>query len=131
VMTEGDKIILTPTYYVFKMYQLHQDARLLQAFHEMNNDLNYTVSEKDNNYIVSVCNVNPDKAHELTLTLPKAIGDITYTKCLNPAEMNAHNDLDHPDAVVDKDYADYTVTGNELKMNLDPREIVTMKLPIK
>ena len=35
----------------------------------MNNDLNYTVSEKDNNYIVSVCNVNPDKAHELTLTL--------------------------------------------------------------
>lgn len=26
VLTEGDEIVLTPTYHVFRMYNVHQDA---------------------------------------------------------------------------------------------------------
>ena len=29
ILTEGDKIILTPTYHIFKMYKVHQDAQLV------------------------------------------------------------------------------------------------------
>lgn len=32
ILTEGDKMVLTPTYHVFKMYQEHQEATLLESF---------------------------------------------------------------------------------------------------
>ncbi len=31
ILTEGEKILLTPTYHVFKMYNEHQDAQLLES----------------------------------------------------------------------------------------------------
>ena len=34
VLTEGDKMVLTPTYHVFDLYKDHQDATLLGAFVE-------------------------------------------------------------------------------------------------
>jgi len=30
-LTEGDKMLLTPTYHVFDMFQVHQDATLLET----------------------------------------------------------------------------------------------------
>lgn len=131
VMTVGEKIILTPTYYVFKMFQAHQDATLLDAFHESNNDLNYTISKKDQHYIISVCNVSPDKPHDLTVTLPSQFEKATSAKCLNSQQMNAHNDVDHPDVVTDKDFSTYTVDGKSIRMDLAPMEIVVLELPIK
>lgn len=131
IMTTDDKIVLTPTYYVFKLFQEQQDARLLSAFHESNNDLNYTVAEKNHQYIISVCNVSPDKPHQLALTLPHAFGAATMARCLTNDQMNAHNDIEHPNAVVDQDFTTYTTTGNELQLRLAPMEIVTMKVPIQ
>ena len=29
ILTEGDKMVLTPTYHVFEMYQVHHDATFL------------------------------------------------------------------------------------------------------
>ncbi|MCW3778147.1 alpha-N-arabinofuranosidase [Levilactobacillus namurensis] len=131
IMTDGSQIVLTPTYYVFKMFKLHQDSRLLAAFHEVNNDLNYTVSEKNHEYIISVCNVNPEKNHDLTLTLPQSLGQTTYAKCLSSSQMNAHNDVAHPDVVTDQDFTGFKVMDHDLKLNLEPMEIVTLKFPIK
>ena len=34
ILTEGDKMVLTPTYHVYDMYQGHQDATLLGSFVE-------------------------------------------------------------------------------------------------
>ncbi|MDE7262685.1 MAG: alpha-N-arabinofuranosidase [Oscillospiraceae bacterium] len=34
VLTEGDKMLLTPTYHVFEMYRKHQDARHLESYVE-------------------------------------------------------------------------------------------------
>ena len=31
ILTEGEKMLLTPTYHVFKMYRCHQDAELLHS----------------------------------------------------------------------------------------------------
>lgn len=32
ILTEGDKMLLTPTYHVFDLYKAHQDATLVQSF---------------------------------------------------------------------------------------------------
>ena len=34
ILTEGDKMLLTPTYHIFDMYKVHQDARLLDVSFE-------------------------------------------------------------------------------------------------
>ncbi|WP_306766703.1 alpha-L-arabinofuranosidase C-terminal domain-containing protein, partial [Staphylococcus hominis] len=33
ILTEGEKMILTPTYHVFDMYKVHQDAERLATHH--------------------------------------------------------------------------------------------------
>ena len=34
ILTEGEKMILTPTYHVFNMYKYHQEATLLESYIE-------------------------------------------------------------------------------------------------
>ena len=34
VLTEGEKMALTPTYHVFDMFKVHQDADALDVFHQ-------------------------------------------------------------------------------------------------
>ena len=34
ILTEGDKMVLTPTYHVFNMFKYHQDAELLDSYIE-------------------------------------------------------------------------------------------------
>ena len=34
ILTEGAKMLLTPTYYIFRMYKYHQNAQLIESFVE-------------------------------------------------------------------------------------------------
>ena len=78
ILTKDDKMVLTPTYHVFRMFSVHQDARLL------NIDLrceDYTYGEKkipavsasasvdnDGKVHISLANLNPGK--QITVTCP-------------------------------------------------------------
>ena len=86
ILTDNDKMVLTPTYHVFRMFSVHQNARFL------NIDLNcedYTYGGKsipsisasasvtdDGKVHISLANLNPGK--EITVTCP-IIGE-TYKK---------------------------------------------------
>ena len=37
ILTEGEKMVLTPTYHVFNMYKNHQDAELVESYIETEN----------------------------------------------------------------------------------------------
>ena len=73
VLTEGDKLVLTPTYHVFEMYKGHQDARQLESYVETAMiggsqvpDLHISASQRDDGTVlVTVANLNDTSPAEL------------------------------------------------------------------
>lgn len=73
VLTEGDKLVLTPTYHVFEMYNGHQDARQLESYVETTMigssqvpDLHISASQRDDGTVlVTVANLDDTSPAEL------------------------------------------------------------------
>ena len=70
ILTEEDKFLLTPTYHVFDMYQVHQDATLLETSIENETgyihngerlpQINVSASKDETGIVhVSLCNLDP------------------------------------------------------------------------
>ena len=78
ILTDGDWMVLTPTYHVFDLYKAHMDAKELDCFVEAEktgNDkyqmasITASASEKDGKVTLTVTNLEPEKAQEITVSL--------------------------------------------------------------
>ncbi|WP_145141598.1 alpha-N-arabinofuranosidase [Paenibacillus sp. Y412MC10] len=140
ILTEGEKMILTPTYHVFDMFKVHQDAEVLAVesavgSYEMGGEAlpQVTVSaSKDAEGKVHVSLVNIDHAGEAEISLDlrglaaesvQASGTI-----LTADRMNAHNTFEQPDAVAPKAFDGANVEGGRLSVKLPPMSVVTLAI---
>ncbi len=78
ILTEGDRMVLTPTYHVFDLYKGHMDAKELDCFIEAEEtgsdrfrmaSVTASASEKDGRITLTLSNLEPDKAQEVTVSL--------------------------------------------------------------
>src|SRR6201991_4969327 len=91
ILTNEEKMILTPTYHVMEMYNVHQDAKLVPLTIRCNdyvvgNEKLPAISasasrDKDGVTHISLVNIDPDHAHKISLNLDgkkfsKVKGDI-------------------------------------------------------
>ena len=100
---------LTPTYYVFKMYSVHQDAAMLpvdlqSASYSSGTDsipaLSVTASrDREGRIHVSVANLDPSKAQNLRCELKGTTGSHVTGEIITAATMNAYNDFGKPETV--------------------------------
>ncbi|NLD45960.1 MAG: alpha-N-arabinofuranosidase, partial [Clostridiaceae bacterium] len=104
ILTEGDKMLLTPTYHVFDMYKVHQDAELLKVDFE-NNEYVYngdkipgiSVSssmDKEGRIHVSICNLNPAKDTEIDIDIRGTSVKSASGKVLTAESINDFNAFD-------------------------------------
>jgi alpha-N-arabinofuranosidase len=140
ILTEGDKMVLTPTYYVFKMFKVHQDAKLLPSHlvaenYGMDGDtipaLTVSASEDSAGIIhISVTNLNPDKE----ITLPVELTGKTFAKVesatlLTAPEYNSYNSFEKPDAVKPVDFKGYQVTGpSSVELRIPSKSLLVVAL---
>lgn len=108
VLTDGDKLLLTPTYHVFRMYREHQDARQLETYAETRllgseakpvPDLHVSASEgADGTLLVTAVNLSDTDAcpAQVLLSGRKAGAVTAETLAGAPA---AHNTFATPDNV--------------------------------
>lgn len=138
ILTKDDKMVLTPTYHVFRMFRVHQDARLL------NLDLrceDYSYGEKkipaisasasidkEGKVHISLANLNPNKP--VTLTCP-LIGD-TFKKVtgevLTTTEMNAFNSFENPENVKPAAFNGFTLNDGILSITMPSKSVVVLEL---
>ncbi|MBK8881639.1 MAG: alpha-N-arabinofuranosidase [Bacteroidales bacterium] len=138
ILTENDKMVLTPTYHVFRMFNVHQNARLLKT------DLrceDYTFAGKtipsisasasvDNNgkVHISLANLNPGK--QITVSCP-VIGEEYKTvtgEILSASTMNAFNSFDKTDVVKPAGFSGFTMKDGILTVNLPSKSVVVIEL---
>ena len=135
ILTEGDKMVLTPTYHVFDLYKAHQDAREVDCFVEAemtecsfgSNEehkelptklamLTASASEKDGVITLTAANLNPDTAKDVQVLIAgKKPGKVTAR--ILQGEMNQYNDFDSAPLCVEA-FADFEVTDDGLVLHL-------------
>ncbi|MBS6645381.1 MAG: alpha-N-arabinofuranosidase [Clostridiaceae bacterium] len=139
ILTEGSQIVLTPTYHVFDMYQVHQDAQLLD-FALLSDDYCYgddhlkqissSVSKaKDGTVNMTLCNIDPNKTGTVKCHI-EDLGRFTVDNgmVLTSQHMQDKNTFDNPDTLHPVPFTDYFAADGTLTINMPPKSVVLLAL---
>jgi len=140
ILTDGEQFILTPTYHVFDLYQVHQDATLLEstlengAVYQQNDESlpQITVSASKNVagvVHVTLCNLDSRSAAAITLMLTglDAIQQVSGRLVTAPT-MQTHNTFDQPDAVTATALQTLSYTGQQVHIQLPPMAVAVVAI---
>ena len=136
IFTKGDQMVLTPTYHVYDMYQVHHDATLLpQTLESPDYDFNTealpaisaSASMDDEGRIhLSLVNIDPGQAVQMEVELKgKDSGEVTG-QVLSAAKMDSHNSFTNPDEVLPAEFNGASFKNGKLVLTLAARSIVVL-----
>jgi alpha-N-arabinofuranosidase len=138
ILTEGEKIILTPTYHVMEMYNVHQDATLIPLNLEspdyvFGNEKLPAVSasaskNKEGVTHISLVNIDAKKAQEITIDLGKINAKNVTGRILKADRLQAHNTFDKPNTIAPEVYKQAKLKGNTLTVTLPAYSVVVLAL---
>ncbi len=137
ILTEGEKMLLTPTYHVFEMYKGHHDATLVPLHLETESyefegnrvpALSASASMKDGRILISIVNVDPRKDSDLSIDFRGQQVSRVSGRILTAGELDAHNTFDQPERVVPVDFLDTRIRNNELRLNIPAKSVVVLEV---
>jgi alpha-N-arabinofuranosidase len=138
ILTSDEKMVLTPTYYVFEMYKPFKDATYLPlaiAAPDYRHG-RYTVPAvhacaargAGGRVYVALSNLNPNDAAKLTVKLEGLKAHSVSGQILTASAMNAINTFEQPNAVKPTSFAGASVKGDELSVDLPSKSVVVLTL---
>lgn len=138
ILTKGDKMLLTPTYHVFKMYAVHQNAQYIPVEYnspkytfgnESVDAVSATLSKKDGAFHLSASNVDSKKENTITIDLNK-IGakGVVKAEILTSKSFNDYNSFDKPETIKTAAYNGATVKKGILTVKLPAMSVVTLEI---
>lgn len=138
ILTDGDKMLLTPTYHVFDMFQVHKGA------------VSLPVDVKADDYIVdgkklpsvsasaskdakgkvhlSLVNTLPAKDELITCDVRGLAVKSVSGRILTAPTITSHNTFEAPDTVKPKAFQGAKVVDGKLKLQLPAKSIVVLEL---
>lgn len=138
MLTQGEKMILTPTYHVFDMYKVHQDATLLPVSiqcaqygfkDEKIPSLSVSASRnKDGKIHISLCNLDPNHSLEVIFEIQGAQAGILSGHMLTAEKMTAHNTFENPHPVVPQAFRDCHMEEGTIQAILPAKSVVVLKI---
>lgn len=137
ILTEEEKMILTPTYHVMKMYNVHQDATLLPVDfkspdYTLGNDklpaISVSASKSSTGIHISIVNIDMKNKQTLDLTLRGVEVKTVTGTILSSAKVQDHNTFAQPNAVSPKEFKGFKLTKDQLKVELPPFSVVVLEV---
>ncbi|MBQ6956992.1 MAG: alpha-N-arabinofuranosidase [Bacteroidales bacterium] len=139
VLTQGDKMLLTPTYHVFRMFNGHQDAvavpvsftcDTLQApSGRLYSTLSVSASRtKEGKLLITLANPCLDKPQTVVLTLDAFRPKTVSGEILQAADVRAHNTFDKPRQVEPTAFSGAKISGHTVTLTLPPASVVAVTL---
>ena len=134
--TKGDQLVKTPVYYVFRMYQGHQDAVLVHSFVEEDTVsfqgqelpcVSCSVSKKGETLLATLVNCSLERDYALEIELPhwscrQCEGEILT------GEIHSRNTFDAPCAVLPQAFTDFQIEDGRLRLTLPRASVVSLTL---
>ena len=139
ILTNGPKMLLTPTYHVFEMYKVHQDATYLPMDlmcdkAKVKGDreipmLSASASRDANGKIhITLANVDINNVQNVSLDLQGEKISGVSGRVLTSASINDHNTFEKPEYVKPAEFKGATVEKGQLKIALPPMSIVVLEV---
>ena len=138
ILTDKEKMLLTPTYWVYYLYKVHQDATLLpisftSATYELNDKKIDAVSvsaskDASGKIHITLVNADPNKVQSIETELRGATLKKVAGKIVTSNKINDYNSFDRPDLVSVKDFKDANVSGGKLQVLLPAKSVVLLEI---
>ncbi len=135
ILTDGPKMILTPTYHVYDLFKNHMDARHVESYAETEDlkdgdyeipSLSVSSSEKDGKLCITVVNTDPDKEAEVDIIVGGAKVSSAVAKTV-AGDITAHNTFDKPENVVIREIgAEVVESGAGIKVKLPASSVTSI-----
>jgi len=135
ILTDKEKMVLTPTYYIYKMYVPFQDATFVPATFDAGT---YThdgstlpridaiaAKDKTGKLWLAVTNVDPNQSAEIELTLPGVNAKSAAGETLSASNVDSVNSFDAPNTVVPKPISAKAQNG-KLTLKLEPKSVTVV-----
>ena len=142
ILTKGSEIVLTPTYHVFRMYNVHQDAvsvpvdvprdEQVSPSGRIYPELSVSASKSDAIH-VSLANPSVDKTKTVELAFDamkpsKVSGEVLVGKGKGIEAVRSHNDFGGKVEVAPVAFKDFKVSGRTVKVTLPPASVVVLEV---
>ena len=137
IVTEGPKMVLTPTYHVYKMYVPFQDATLLPIsfnagvykFDKITLPKVDAIAAKgkDGKIWLALINLDPNNSTNVTANIPGITATSAVGEVLTAASFNTINNFEAPNAVAPKPYSAKAENGS-LVLRLAPHSVTVVEL---
>ena len=131
-LTDGENMVLTPTYYVFKMYRDHQDSTLLGSYITTPNlsgkdplpKLIESASAKEDGTIIStVVNTSLTDTADIHCQIADfAVKGVTAE--ILTGDPHDHNDFENKNVVGIREFKDLELTADGFKTSIPPCSVV-------
>ncbi|MGM0529632.1 MAG: alpha-N-arabinofuranosidase [Bacteroidota bacterium] len=138
VLTDDEKMLLTPTYHIFEMYSVHHDATLLPSELSAGDyefegrkipALSASASKNDRGIInISIVNIHPEEASEMEIDLRGQDISGVSGRILTSADVGDHNTFDQPDKVKPEVFRDANLDGNILTAIVPAGSVVVLEV---
>jgi alpha-L-arabinofuranosidase len=137
ILTDKEKMVLTPTYYVFKMYVPFQNATFLPVTFDAGT---YThdnitlprvdaIAAKDANgkLWLAMTNLDPNQVVEVEASLAGITAKSAIGETLTAPKVDSVNTFDTPNTVVPKPVS-AKVQGGKLALKLEPKSVTVVSV---
>jgi alpha-N-arabinofuranosidase len=138
ILTEGDKMLVTPTYHVLEMYKVHQDARLVPI--EVNSQklsfngesipavsASASIAEDGNTHI-SLVNIDPKNQQEITIDLSDRKYKNLNGRLLTSKKLRDFNSFENPGYIKPEIFKGAKMKNNQISVTLPPFSVAVLAL---
>ena len=137
IMTDKEKMVLTPTYYVYKMYVPFQNATFVPVDFEAgvykNGDISLprvdAIAAKDatGKLWLAITNLDPNQSIEIETTLTGSSGKSAVGETLTAPKVDSVNTFENPGTVVPRRVST-NVQGGKLTLKLEPKSVTVVSV---
>jgi len=138
ILTQKEKMILTPTYHVMEMYNVHQDATLLPvqlntARYGSAGDELPAVSvsasrDKAGVIHISLVNIDPTVSQPVSLEIRGVRAGQVSGRILSSSRLQDFNSFEQPGKIAPRDFTGAVIKEQNLQVQLPPLSVVVLTL---
>lgn len=138
ILTKGNQILLTPTYHIFDMYKVHQDAKLLPVNFSAPD---YSIEDKKIPAVnisasldstgavhISLVNIDPNRKISIRTSLPGIAWKTVQGQILTSPKLTDINSFENPNNIKIVPFSGAKKEGEQLLVELPAQSVVVLEL---
>ncbi len=137
ILTDGPRMVLTPTYHVYRLFVPFHDATLVPVRFDAGTIETAGVKlprvdaaaarDAQGRLWLSLVNVDPDRPASIRTAIAGTSARTATGQILTGAKVDSHNDFAHPNEVAPTSFAG-RVAGDQLQFDLPPRSVAVVQV---